>query len=96
MNKNERIALKNEIEKLILEINKSRSAVPKSRLKNLRNSIRKTKNELEYKLGKVFQRLSNVESKNKSLVKAQNHAFELWRNFPNYQNKFKTGEPMRK
>ena len=104
MNRNERIALKNEIENLILEINESRSAVPKFRLKNLRNSLRKTKNEiltideneLENKLGKAFQKLMNVESKNKNLVKAQNHAFELWKNFPHYQNNLKTGAPIRK
>jgi hypothetical protein len=38
----------------------------------------------------------NVESKNKKLVKAQNHAFKLWKNFPHYQDNHQTGEPMEK
>ena len=99
---NERLALKKEIGKLIFQINESRSVVPKKELKELRKSLRKTKkeiltigeNELEYKLGEFFQKLANVKSKNINLVEAQNHAFELWKNFPHYLNNHKKGVPM--
>jgi hypothetical protein len=104
MNEDERIALKNEIGELITEINESRSVVPKKKLKYLRKSLREMsegifttdETELEEELGKAFQKLASVKSKNKNLVKAQNHAFELWKNFPHYQNNHKTGEPMGK
>lgn len=104
MNENERKTLKKEIGKLILKINKSRKEAPNPELKELRKSLRKTrkkiltigKNELKDRLETAFLKLSNVESQNKNLVKAQKHAFELWRNFPHYLDNLKTGAPMRK
>ena len=103
MNKNKRIEFKKEIEILIFEINESRGAAPKSKLKNLRNDLCEInnkiftidKNDLKNFLELVFLKLSNVKSKNINMVKAQKHAFELWRNFPDIKITSKMGVPMK-
>ena len=97
-------SLEEGIDELIEIINASRNEAPKKGVKDLRILLQEMRDEihminkkdLQDKLEYVFSKLGGINSKSENLVKAQNHAFELWKNFPHYQNNLKTGAPIRK
>ncbi|MCK4982433.1 MAG: hypothetical protein KAS17_05890, partial [Victivallaceae bacterium] len=90
---NRLMKLENGIGKLIDLINDFRNELPRPKMKKLRKLLKGTKRniathgkkELEDILEIVFLVLMSVgKSKSEKLLEAQDIAFKLWKNFPNY------------